>query len=121
MRKKHRSWGEFYIKEILKKYKIKFTQEKKFPDCLSLKNRPLRFDFYLNDYNILIEFQGIHHFKPVNKKYRAKKVHELTVLHDNIKRNYCRRNNIPLIELDYKNIKMIEEDLKNQVNKILGF
>lgn len=118
-KKRQRSFGEFYISEILNKYNIKFEKEKKFKNCLSFKKYPLRFDFYLNDYNILIEFQGMHHYKPVNKYYRAKKVHLQTVINDNIKKEFCKNNNIYLIEISYLDIKNIEEILKKEITLII--
>lgn len=119
MRKRHKSFGEYYIKLILEKYNIKYTKEKKFANCNSLKNHPLRFDFYLDDYNILIEFQGKHHYEPVNKYHRARKVTEQTKIHDQIKKEYCKKHNIPLIEICYKDINNIEEILKMKVSEIL--
>jgi hypothetical protein len=120
-RKTHKSFGEYYIKCILEKYNISYTKEKKFPGCNSPRNYPLRFDFYLNDYNILIEFQGKHHYEPVNKYYRAKKVTERTQVNDKIKKEYCEKHNIPLIEISYKdlNLQKIEEILKLEITEIL--
>jgi hypothetical protein len=118
-RKRQRSFGEYYIKQILEKYNVNYIKEKIFSNCNSLKNNPLRFDFYLNDYNILIEFQGKHHYQPVNKYYRARKIYEQTVRHDNIKKEFCIKHNIPLIEINYKDINKIEEVLVTEVNNIL--
>jgi len=72
----------------------------------------LRFDFYLPDYNTLIEFQGIHHYKPINKYRKAKIVHEKTIKHDEIKRSFCNENNIRLLEINYKD--------KEKISDILG-
>lgn len=112
MRKKRkRSFGEYYIEEFLKYNNINYKKEKIFNKCRSLKNYPLRFDFYLIDHNIIIEFQGIHHFKPVNNGYRAKRVHNKTVLHDSIKRKFCKDYNIVLIEINYWDINNIYDVL----------
>ena len=123
MRKKKRqkSFGEYYIKLILEKYKIKYQKEKKFPECRSPKGYPLRFDFYLEKYNVLIEFQGKHHFEPVNKYYRAKKVTEKIKIHDQIKKEFCQDNNIFLIEISYLdlNINKIENILREEFGKII--
>ncbi len=49
---------------------IQFVKEKKFEDCKNSKVgrycRRLPFDFYLPDYNLLIEYDGEQHFKPVD-------------------------------------------------------
>jgi hypothetical protein len=118
-KKRKRSFGEYYIEEFLKYNHIDYKKEKTFNSCRSAKNRLLRFDFYLVDYNILIEFQGMHHYKPVNKGYRAKRVHNLTVLHDSIKKEFCKDNNIDLIEIHYKDLKNIFDVLIEGLTEII--
>lgn len=49
-------------RNILEKYDIKYLPEYKFKDCKD--KRPLPFDFYLPEYNILIELDGEHHYHP---------------------------------------------------------
>lgn len=105
------SKGEKEIITILNKFQINFLTEYSFPDLISKKGKPLRFDFYIDDYNLLIEFQGEHHFKPVNKFQRAQRVHIQTVEHDKLKWEYSNKNSINLICIHYK-------DFKN-LNKIL--
>ena len=66
---------------------------------------------------MLIEFQGRQHYEPVdffnksNDLNRALKF-EKNKRHDEIKREYCNKNNIDLLEIPYWNIKNIEEILK---------
>lgn len=52
------SKGEAEIEECLKSLKIIYKTQYTFKDCLSNKNKPLRFDFYLPDYNCCIEYDG---------------------------------------------------------------
>lgn len=85
------SSGEIEISQFLKNNNIAFIREKTFPDCKDKKL--LRFDFYLPDYNTIIEFHGCQHFFPVaffggEEAYRVRKVH------DQIKREYCSSNNL---------------------------
>ena len=54
------SIGERQIRNYLESNNIAFEQEKWFSDCRDVK--PLPFDFYLPDYNMLIEFDGKQHF-----------------------------------------------------------
>lgn len=58
------SFGEKNIKKILLYYNIKFEIEKTFTKCKY--KRKLPFDFYLSDYNICIEYDGIQHFEKIN-------------------------------------------------------
>ena len=64
-----------------------------FEDCID--KRPLPFDFYLPEYNICIEYQGQQHYYPV-EIFGGKNAFESQVLRDNIKREYCQKNNILL-------------------------
>jgi hypothetical protein len=106
------SKGEKRIIEFLNTHNIKFELEKTFPDCLGRTGRkPLRFDFFLLDYNILIEYDGEHHYKPVNKGYRAKYVHERTVINDKIKDNYIKEKGVGLLRIPYWEYDQIDEIL----------
>ena len=115
-RKSCKSHGERIITETLNSLNVYYKREMSFETCRSLKNRPLRFDFYIPEYNILIEFQGQHHYEPVNKYYRAKKVHEKTILHDNIKMEFVKRSNYKLIQIPYWDI----ENIRGILYGILG-
>ncbi len=102
------SKGEFHIAKLLEFNGIPFIQEKTFESCRSPKNNLLRFDFYLTDHNILIEFQGQHHYKPVNKYKRALRVYKQTIIHDAIKRDFAVKNKVKLIEIHHKDINKLE-------------
>lgn len=54
------SKGEEYIFDILTREKINFIQEATFKD---LKTGKFRFDFFLKELNILIEVDGVQHYK----------------------------------------------------------
>ena len=64
------SKGEFKICKFLQRLDIEFEREKTFSECRSLKGNLLRFDFFIPEYNLLIEFNGLHHYKPVNNCYK---------------------------------------------------
>lgn len=87
---------------------IDFKEEYSFDD-LKYKNK-LRFDFYLPKENICIEFQGKQHYEPIDFFGGEKGFHE-RVKRDNLKREYCKNNDIKLIEVSYKE-KNIEDFLK---------
>lgn len=60
-----KSIGEEKITEILNNNKISFECQKTFNSCRFIDTGALaKFDFYLQDYNILIEYDGIQHFSP---------------------------------------------------------
>lgn len=58
-----KSKGEVLIQKILEQNNIQYIKEKAFPDCRFQDTNGLaRFDFYLLDYNIIIEYDGEQHF-----------------------------------------------------------
>lgn len=114
------SKGEKRIAGFLDKHQIKYEMEKVFNECRSPKNRPLRFDFYLEDYNVCIEFQGHHHYKSVNKHRTAKIAHEKTTIHDKIKRDFVFHNGIFLIEIPHWNIDIFEEPLLKYLAQLMN-
>jgi uncharacterized Zn-finger protein len=108
------SLGERRINKCLQYHNINFIREYKFNDCRGISQR-LPFDFYLPEINVLIEYDGRQHFKPVNfygcSKDEALKSFLELKQNDEIKNKYCADNNIKLIRIPY-NEKNIEEFLK---------
>ena len=107
--RKRCSKGEYHIAKLLEFNQITFHQEQTFDLCRSPKNYLLRFDFYLPNYKTLIEFQGHHHYHPINKYRKAKYVHQQTVIHDQIKRDFAIQNGFKLIEIHHKYLKNIKD------------
>lgn len=112
-----KSKGEEQIKNILIKNNISFTQEKSFDDCRFPKtNRLARFDFYI-DNKYLIEFDGRQHIQNTSK-WNSEWNLEYVQEHDQIKNNYCKEHNIPLIRIPYSKINYIKlEDLLLETSK----
>lgn len=109
------SIAELKIEEILKQHNIKYEKEKTFNDCVNPKtNHILYFDFYLSDYNILIEFDGEQHFKPFI--FGNEETFESTQYLDGIKTQYCKQNNIKLLRITYKD--NIDEVLKHFIAQL---
>ena len=64
--KAHLSKGEEKIKTILTKNNINFETQKTFNDLINPKtNCKLKFDFFLPDYNIIIEYNGEQHTQEI--------------------------------------------------------
>lgn len=104
------SKGELKIRKLLDEYGIEYTQEKRFADCKDKK--PLPFDFYLPKSNLIIEFDGKHHYTPV----RGEENYQKTVNHDKIKNEYCIQNNIKLLRIPYWDINSINTIILNKLN-----
>ncbi len=112
------SKGEGLIRKYLIEQNIQFKEQKKFSDCVN--KRCLPFDFYIPDKNLLIEFQGYHHFNVVKRskelddnalKLNLEKIQK----NDKIKKEWCKKNNVKLLEISYLEKKDINEILKNNL------
>lgn len=99
------SYGEFLISQCLEENNIEFNFQARFDDCYDIFTLP--FDFYLPDNNIIIEFDGLHHMEPIYGEERFK----ITKLHDAMKNQYCKWNNIDLLRIPYWDRDNIEQIL----------
>lgn len=111
-----RSYGEQVITNFLNQKNILFYSEYSFIDCYSEKSKPLRFDFYLPEYNCCIEYDGIQHYK--NTFQMSEEKYQEYLKNDKIKTNYCDNHGISLLRIPYyeKNIiKQLELFLENRL------
>lgn len=101
--------GEKAIGDILKKYNIPYIHSKRFSDLRGVLH-PLEYDFYIPSRQILIEYQGMQHERPV-KHFGGEKQFEKQQKHDMLKREYAKEHGIKLIEIWYYDYDHIEEIL----------
>lgn len=90
------SIGELNIQKVLQQYNIQFNTEYQFSD---LPNR--RYDFYLPQFNRLIEFDGIQHYKYANTWHQTIQEFEQAKQRDVEKNHYAIQHNIPLVRIPY--------------------
>jgi predicted nucleic acid-binding Zn-ribbon protein len=113
------SRGEKVIANILDNYHVQYIAQKAFEKCKYKKQ--LRFDFYLPDYNVAIEYQGEQHYRPVNfnglPEERAKYIFEQVKIRDQVKRDFCDTHHIQLIAIPYWDFGNIEDWLKPIITK----
>ncbi|MFA5585603.1 MAG: hypothetical protein WDA02_03540 [Saccharofermentanales bacterium] len=103
------SKGERNIRFILDNKNIKYKYQKKFKDCKY--KSILSFDFYLPEYNLCIEFDGVQHETPINI-FGGIKGLKIRQKRDQIKNEYCQNNNIRLIRIKHDdNIDKILSDI----------
>jgi len=100
------SSGEKRIREFLESNNITFLQEANLFE-------KYRFDFYLPDKNILIEYDGIQHFEPV-EYFGGEEGLLRTKERDRIKEEFAKNNNIELVRISYKDYSNIE-NLLNEI------
>lgn len=108
------SLGEREIRKYLIENNISFQSQYKFDDCRN--ERSLPFDFaILNEEEVicLIEFQGEQHYREVDyfggKEGLAKRIRN-----DNIKLQYCKSRNIPLLTIKY------DEDVEDKLDEFIN-
>lgn len=110
------SHGERAIRQYLKQHGIRFEAQKRFDDCKD--KLPLPFDFYLNDYNLIIEYDGEQHFKN-NDFFGGKSAYELRHKHDLMKNKYCKKNKINILRIPYTIVgKRIGEEIQKALSKL---
>ena len=115
------SQGELKCSQILSKHKdIKLIKKQYiFNDCININ--PLPFDFYIelkNGIYFLLEYHGQQHYKEVplwdgedgfkERQYR-----------DNIKIDYCKKHNIPLCIISYRQFNNIENEINLFINNFI--
>lgn len=110
-----RSGGEYNITQYLQNHNIEYNSQKKFDGLLGVNGGNLSFDFYIPQYNLLIEAQGQQH-KVSKKLFGGKKQLEKQKEHDRRKREYAENNGYKLLEIwyyDYDNVdKILDKELE---------
>lgn len=91
------SIGEKNIIKILKDNNICFKKEYVFNDFPQR-----RYDFYLPEYNKLIEFDGRQHYVFQNNWLQSREEFEQGLKRDIEKNEYAQKHNIPLIRIPYQ-------------------
>jgi hypothetical protein len=102
--------GELKIRDLLLKKGVFFEEQVRFSDCRLKK--PLVFDFFLPIHNILIEFDGEQHIRPI-ERWGGEKAFQLQRKRDEIKNNYCKNNGITLVRIGY--YENIEQKIKRYI------
>ena len=109
---------EKQVKIFFSKNNIIFEWQKTFKDCTY--KRKLEFDFYICNKSLIIETQGRQHFIPIDFGGRGKdwaiREFNKNQIRDQIKRDYCLKNNIKLLEIPYTKFNKIEEILTHELN-----
>lgn len=109
------SKGERTIREYLERNNIKYEEEKEFEDLI--RYNPLRFDFYIEEYNLLIEYDGIQHYEHI-PHFGTYDDYKDTIERDELKNNYCKENNIYLLRIPYNYINEIDNILDRGIRTL---
>ena len=107
------SYNEAKIALFLDSHNITYEQEKRFESCKF--KRKLPFDFYLPDYNSIIEFDGKQHFKAIDF-FGGEEGLKQTQIRDEFKNNWCEENDIKLLRIPYFEEASIEKTITKFLN-----
>lgn len=104
------SYGVSETENILKELEIDFEKEKIFPDARTDKNGFLRMDFYLPEYNTVIEIDGIQHsYTNPTGYFTQEKLDRMKEL-DQMKNKYCEDRNIKIIRVPQSEWKKLNKE-----------
>lgn len=110
--------GEREIIRIFKKYNITYEYQKKYEGLYGInKNKKtslLSYDFYLPNYNLLIEYQGEYH--DGTARNQTEEQFKIQQEYDKRKREYAENNDIKLLEIWYWDFNNIEEIIMKKLN-----
>ena len=109
------SKGEQKIAEILEIYGINYYYQQPFEGLIGVNNGLLSYDFYLSDYNLLIEFQGEQHYKSC-EIFGGEEKFKIQQEHDKRKQEYALSHKIDLLSIPYNKYTSIEKILIDKLN-----
>ena len=103
--------GEKRIQNILLDLNIAFEQEKTFESCRFPDTQCLaRFDFYLPEKNLLIEYNGVQHYKTNTSGWNTEEHLAYTQEHDKFKSNWCETHGYKLLIIPYTDYNKLNKD-----------
>lgn len=106
------SRGEVCAADIFNELGVTYQVQKKFDDF------DLRFDFYLPDYNIVIECDGAQHFRTINNEWKSNIKLQETRDRDKRKQQYCEEHGITLFQIPFwDKDKLTSEYLREVLNE----
>lgn len=89
----------------------------------NITNSILRFDIYLPQLNLAIEYDGEQHYIPIDFGGKgqewAEEQFKIQQYRDNAKNTYCQQNNINLLRIPYWEKDNIKSIIKNKIQELL--
>lgn len=110
------SQGERKVEQWLKSHNIKYLRQYPISSQLQLFSRNhFKIDFYLIDYNTFIEFNGSQHYCKNEFFHKTEEDFIIQQDRDRRLREYCKQNDITLIEIPYTKFKEIDKILEKKI------
>lgn len=111
------SYYNIYIQKLLDKLNIKYEKEHR----IYVEGKRYRFDFYLYEYNLMIEYDGEQHYKPMRYHKDDERNYQDFLKRqerDKIKNKYCEDNNIELLRIPYYEKENIDSIIINRLQRL---
>lgn len=99
------------IEKMLLSNNIRFVREKTFPHCVYKTS--LKFDFFLSDYGVVIEYDGEQHYR--ESGWHQKVPLSVVKDRDKTKDEFCLGSDIMLIRIPYTETDRIKEILEDNL------
>lgn len=113
------SKGQQKINKILSEMKISFETQKSFDSCrFPSTNKLAKFDFYIKESNILIEYDGIQHFEQWTRSLNSLAQRQER---DKYKDIWCENNGYKLIRIPYTDLDKINGSYMRQLLNHYGW
>ena len=110
--------GETSIMNYFTNKNIEVVYQKTFEELHGVNNGELSYDFYVPSYNLLIEFQGKQHEKPI-EYFGGEQYFQIQQEHDKRKRQYAKEHSIKLLEIWYWDFDNIEQILDKELSLLV--
>lgn len=109
------SKGEYKIIDFFEQHDINHEFQKYYDDLRGINNGQLSYDFYVDKFNLLIEYQGEFHDGTLLNKVQTIETYDRQQEHDKRKREYAKSHNINLLEIWYWDFDNIENILAREL------
>lgn len=109
------SHGEDRILEVLDLLGVTYIKQKTFDGLFGDSGKLLRYDFFIEKFNLIIEYNGQQHYKSINI-FGGEKSFKLTKKYDKRKKDYANNNNIKLLIIPYWDYDNIEKILSKKLH-----
>lgn len=108
---------ESIIESYLKSSGVNYKAEYRFSDCKDQYSLPFDFALLSSNGNVryLIEYDGKQHYQIIDY-FGGEEAFKLRKYHDQIKNDYCKKNNIPLLRLPYY---LNDDEIKEKISSII--
>jgi hypothetical protein len=112
------SYAEMLCRVAIEKLFKKSFPRKRVSGMKSPKGRLLELDIYNQELKLAVEHHGIHHYRALPHWSGIEGLHRQR-LHDDLRRKFCKANDILLIEIRELGIRTSLEEMRQQVRNAL--